>query len=41
MVERACQQNLPNSPSGYDAELTTTLTEIAWGALYLTPITKN
>jgi AcrR family transcriptional regulator len=41
MVERACQQNLPNSPPGYDAELTTTLTEIAWGALYLTPITKN
>jgi AcrR family transcriptional regulator len=41
MVERACQQNLPNSPSGYDAELTTTLTEIAWGALYLTPIAKS
>ncbi|BBX45492.1 TetR/AcrR family transcriptional regulator [Mycobacterium cookii] len=37
MVERACQQNLPVRPADYDAELTTTLTEIAWGALYLTP----
>ncbi|MDT5164436.1 MAG: hypothetical protein QOC88_1330 [Mycobacterium sp.] len=41
MVERACQQNLPNSDPGYDAELTTTLTEIAWGALYLAPITRS
>ena len=41
MVERACQQNLPSSGPGYDAELTTTLTEIAWGALYLAPITKS
>jgi TetR/AcrR family transcriptional regulator, ethionamide resistance regulator len=41
MVERACQQNLPNSPPEYDAELTTTLTEIAWGALFLAPIAKN
>ena len=38
MVERACQQNLPNSPAEYDAELTTTLTEITWGALYLKPM---
>jgi TetR/AcrR family transcriptional regulator, ethionamide resistance regulator len=41
MVERACQQNLPNSPPGYDAELTTTLTEIAWAALYLAPTAKS
>ncbi len=41
MVERACQQNLPSSPPEYDAELTTTLTEIAWGALYLAPITRS
>ena len=41
MVERACQQNLPGRPSEYDAELTTTLTEIAWGALYLAPIPKT
>jgi AcrR family transcriptional regulator len=41
MVERACQQNLPSSPAGYDAELTTTLTAIAWGALYLAPITRS
>jgi hypothetical protein len=38
MVERACQQNLPNRPADYDAELAISLTEIAWGALYLTPI---
>jgi TetR/AcrR family transcriptional regulator, ethionamide resistance regulator len=38
MVERACQQNLPTKPAAYDAELATTLTEIVWGALYLTPI---
>jgi len=37
MVERACQQNLPNRPADYDAELATSLTEIAWGALYLAP----
>jgi TetR/AcrR family transcriptional regulator, ethionamide resistance regulator len=35
MVERACQQNLPNNPPAYDAELVDTLTEIVWGALYL------
>jgi TetR/AcrR family transcriptional regulator, ethionamide resistance regulator len=35
MVERACQQILPNKPPDYDAELVFTLTEIAWGALYL------
>jgi TetR/AcrR family transcriptional regulator, ethionamide resistance regulator len=38
MVERACQQNLPNNPPTYDAELATTLTEIVWGALYLKPM---
>jgi TetR/AcrR family transcriptional regulator, ethionamide resistance regulator len=37
MVERACQQNLPTKPRDYDAELADTLTEIAWGALYLKP----
>ena len=41
MVERACQQNLPNKPAAYDTELATTLTEIVWGALYLAPMTKN
>jgi AcrR family transcriptional regulator len=41
MVERACQQNLPNRPAAYDAELATTLTEIVWGALYLMPIAKS
>jgi TetR/AcrR family transcriptional regulator, ethionamide resistance regulator len=40
MVERVCQQNLPNNPPSYDAELATTLTEIVWGALYLTPISS-
>jgi AcrR family transcriptional regulator len=40
MVERACQQNLPNNPPGYDAELANTLTEIVWGALYLVPTAK-
>ena len=35
MVERACQQNLPRKPADYDAELTATLTQIVWGALYL------
>jgi TetR/AcrR family transcriptional regulator, ethionamide resistance regulator len=38
MVERACQQNLPTKPAGYDVELATTLTEIVWAALYLVPI---
>jgi TetR/AcrR family transcriptional regulator, ethionamide resistance regulator len=38
MVERSCQQNLPTNPPAYDAELTTTLTEIVWGALYLKPM---
>ncbi|OBI05935.1 TetR family transcriptional regulator [Mycobacterium sp. E2462] len=37
MVERACQQNLPGRPPDYDAELTATLAEIVWGALYLEP----
>ena len=41
MVERSCQQNLPNRPAAYDAELATTLTEIVWGALYLMPIAKS
>jgi AcrR family transcriptional regulator len=41
MVERACQQNLPNKPPEYDTELATALTEIAWGALYLVPIPKG
>ncbi len=41
MVERACQQNLPGRPAEYDAELTTSLTEIAWSALYLTPIARD
>jgi AcrR family transcriptional regulator len=35
MVERACQQNLPVKPPDYDAELTGSLVEIIWGALYL------
>jgi TetR/AcrR family transcriptional regulator, ethionamide resistance regulator len=38
MVERVCQQNLPNNPPTYDAELAATLTEIVWGALYLKPL---
>ncbi len=37
MVERACYQNLPNHGPDYDAELATALTEVVWGALYLTP----
>jgi TetR/AcrR family transcriptional regulator, ethionamide resistance regulator len=41
MVERACQQNLPNNPPRYDAELANTLTEIVWGALYLVPTAKS
>jgi AcrR family transcriptional regulator len=36
MVERVCQQNLPANPPTYDTELTDTLTEIVWSALYLT-----
>jgi TetR/AcrR family transcriptional regulator, ethionamide resistance regulator len=35
MVERACQQTLPGTPPSYDAELSATLTQIVWGALYL------
>ncbi|MGN7780915.1 TetR/AcrR family transcriptional regulator [Mycolicibacterium sp. 22603] len=35
MVERACQQNLPNQPLEYDPQLATALTEIIRGALYL------
>jgi TetR/AcrR family transcriptional regulator, ethionamide resistance regulator len=41
MVERACQQNLPDNPPGYDAELANTLTEIVWGALYLVPTART
>ena len=41
MVERTCQQNLPNNPPAYDAELAATLTEIVWGALYLAPTAKR
>lgn len=37
MVERSCQQNLPGTAEDYDPELTAALTEIVWGALYLTP----
>lgn len=37
MVERACYQNLPNHGPDYDSELATALTEVVWGALYLTP----
>ncbi|OBF24970.1 TetR/AcrR family transcriptional regulator [Mycobacterium sp. ACS4331] len=37
MVERSCQQNLPQNPRRYDAELADVLTEIIWGALYLKP----
>jgi TetR/AcrR family transcriptional regulator, ethionamide resistance regulator len=40
MVERECQQNLPNEPPDYDPELVRTLTEIAWGALYLKPASQ-
>ncbi|OCB56723.1 TetR family transcriptional regulator [Mycobacterium malmoense] len=35
MVERACQQNLPVKPPGYDPELAESLSQIVWGALYL------
>ncbi len=34
MVERTCQQNLPNRPGSYDAELADVLTEIVWSTLY-------
>ena len=37
MVERACQQDLPARDAAYDSELATALTEIIWGALYLSP----
>ncbi|NVN48430.1 Transcriptional regulator, AcrR family [Mycolicibacterium hippocampi] len=40
MVERTCHQNLPVKPATFDAELADVLTEIAWGALYLTPIPR-
>ncbi len=36
MVERTCHQNLPSRPPEFDAELADTLSEIVWGALYLT-----
>ena len=36
MVERSCQQNLPGRCPEYDAELAEALTQIVWGALYLT-----
>jgi AcrR family transcriptional regulator len=39
MVERACQQSLPGAPPAHDAELSTALTQIVYGALYLTPLT--
>ncbi|MBV8789461.1 MAG: TetR/AcrR family transcriptional regulator [Mycobacterium sp.] len=35
MVERACQQNLPQNPPDYDSELAATLAEIIWRTLYL------
>jgi len=41
MVERACQQNLPNRPAEYDTELATVLTEISWSSLYLAPVAKS
>lgn len=41
MVERTCQQNLPHRPPGYDAELAQSLTEIVWGALYLSPVPRG
>ena len=41
MVERACHQNLPTKPPDYDAELAATLAEIAWGALYLKPMSER
>lgn len=40
MVERTCHQNLPLRPASFDAELADVLTEIVWGALYLTPIPR-
>lgn len=40
MVERTCQQHLPTNPESFDAELADTLTEIVWGALYLSPIPR-
>jgi AcrR family transcriptional regulator len=41
MVERACQQNLPNRSPDYDTDLATALTEIVWSALYLAPTAKS
>lgn len=40
MVERACQQDLPAGGADYDSELATALTELIWGALYLSPTEK-
>jgi AcrR family transcriptional regulator len=40
MVERACQQNLPAREADYESELSTALTEVIWGALYLNPAEK-
>lgn len=40
MTERACQQNLPHQPPGYDPELAETLAEMAWSALYLEPLPR-
>ncbi|ORV42792.1 TetR family transcriptional regulator [Mycolicibacter engbaekii] len=37
MVERVCQQDLPSRDPQHDAEIARTITEIVWGALYLTP----
>lgn len=34
MVERACHQNLPYQPTDLDAELSSALAQITWGALY-------
>jgi TetR/AcrR family transcriptional regulator, ethionamide resistance regulator len=35
MVERTTQQNLPGRPKSYDGELSDTLTQLVWAALYL------
>lgn len=35
MVERTCQLNVPAQPPDHDAQLTETLVEIIWAALYL------
>lgn len=41
MVERSCQQNLPGRDADYDSELAAALTEIVWGALYLSPVENS